>query len=338
MDTIKLLREKAKGANLKIVLPEGEEPRTIEAAAYISKEKIAKTILLVNSDDVKRTLLQKGADIKEIEIINIKTSPLLDKYIKAFYELRKHKGINIDDAKGMVLSNTLYFGALMVNDGLADGFVAGCINTTRDVARAVLWCIGIDRDVATMSSSFVMILPDKSFGADGVLIYADCGIIPNPSPKQLANIAISASDLMKVLFQTEPKIAMLSFSTKGSGDAPETQKIIEAIGIVKKIRPGLLIDGELQADAALVPEVAKRKAPGSPVGGQANVLIFPNLEAGNISYKLTQRLAKARALGPLLHGLMAPASDLSRGCSWEDIVDIVAVTVLRCAFGKRNKK
>ncbi len=337
MDTIGLLREKAKKAASKIVLPEGQELRTIEAAVFLSREKIAKTIVLGTSDNVKKSLEAKNADMKEIEVININNSPLLDKYINKFYELRKHKDITIDEAKKTILGNALYFGALMVSDGLADGFVAGAVNTTRDVARSVLWCIGLDRKIPTMSSSFIMILPNKNFGADGVLIYADCGIIPFPAPKQLANIAISAGNLMKALFNTEPRIAMLSFSTKGSGKVPETENIINAIEIVKKSAPGLLIDGEIQADAALSPEVARIKIPNSPIAGCANVLIFPNLEAGNISYKLTERLANARALGPLLHGLKAPCSDLSRGCSWEDIVDVVAVTALRHAYQKNTK-
>ena len=334
MEAIETLREKAKKSSAKIVLPESGETRTIQAAAYISREKIAKTILLGNAGNIEKALLENNADMKEIEIIDIKNSALLDKYIDIFYELRKHKGISKDDARDTVSGSTVYFGALMVRDGLADGFVAGAANTTRDVARAAIWCVGLDENIMTMSSSFIMLMPDKSFGADGVFVFADCGIVPYPSPEQLANIAVASSDLINVIFGAEPRVAMLSFSTKGSGKIPETEKLIKAIEIAKKTRPGLIIDGELQADAALIPEIATMKAPQSPLKGQANVLIFPNLEAGNISYKLTQRLAKARALGPLLHGLKAPCSDLSRGCSWEDIVDIVAVTVLRHAHKK----
>ena len=329
METIQMLREKAKKVEAKIVLPEGGEPRVVQAAAYISREKIADIILLENPHNIEKALKEKNADMGRINIIDIENSPLLGKYIDMFYALRKHKGISKEDARNAIINNSLYFGALMVKDGLADGLVAGAINTTRDVARSALWCIGLDRNIKTMSSSFIMILPDKNFGADGIIIYADCGIVPNPSARQLANIAVASSDLMNILFGTEPKVAMLSFSTKGSGKIPGTEKIIKAIEIIKQRRLDLVVDGELQADAALVPEVAKIKAPQSPLKGGANVLIFPNLEAGNISYKLTQRLAKARALGPLLHGLQAPCSDLSRGCNWEDIVDIVAVTALR---------
>lgn len=335
MEIIELIRNRAKKAKAKIVLPEGEEPRVLKAAAFISKEKIADIIILGDKARTEKALIEQGADMEKIEIVDIKTSPLLNKYIDIFYELRKHKNITKEQAKEALLSNSLFFGALMVREHLADGFVGGSINTTGDVARAALWCVGLDRKIMTMSSSFIMILPDKTFGADGVLIYADCGIVPYPSPKQLANIAISASDLMKALFSVEPKVAMLSYSTKGSAEVPEVEKIIKAIEIVRQARPNVLIDGELQADAAIVPEVAKIKAPKSPLNGRANVLIFPNLEAGNISYKLTQRLANARAIGPLLHGLLAPCSDLSRGCSWEDIVDIVAVTVLRHTYEKR---
>ncbi|MBN1405032.1 MAG: phosphate acetyltransferase [Candidatus Omnitrophica bacterium] len=334
METINLIRDNAKKAKAKIVLPEGEEARVIKAAAFISKEKIADLIVLGDEKKTRDSLLSQGADMEKIEVIEIKTSPLLEKYISIFYELRKHKNITPQQAREAILSNSLFFGALLVREHLADGFVAGSVNTTSDVARSALWCLGLDRNMPTMSSSFVMIMPDKSFGEKGVLVFADCGIVPEPSQKQLANIAIASSDLMTAIFDVAPRVAMLSFSTKGSAKVPETEKITAAVEIVKKARPDILIDGELQADAALIPEVAGIKAPGSPIEGKANVLIFPSLEAGNISYKLTQRLAKARALGPLLQGLLYPCSDLSRGCSWEDIVDIVALTVLRHASKK----
>jgi phosphate acetyltransferase len=220
---------------------------------------------------------------------------------------------------------------MLVREKMADGYVAGAAHTTRDVARSALHCIGINPKVGTMSSSFVMIIDDESFGEGGVFIFADCAIVPDPSPRQLTNIAISASKLMKNIFSATPRVAMLSFSTKGSGSSPETENIIKVVEMVRKKEPDLLIDGELQADAALVPEVAEIKAPGSPIAGKANVLIFPNLEAGNIAYKLTQRLARARALGPLLHGVLAPCSDLSRGCGTDDIIDVVCVTSIRCA-------
>jgi len=242
-----------------------------------------------------------------------------------------------EDAKKLLIEKPVYYGAMLVKEDRADGFVAGAIHTTRDVARAALWCIGIDPGVRTMSSSFIMVLEDETFGEDGVIILADCGIVPEPSPRQLANIAMSASRLMKNIFAAIPKIAVLSFSTKGSGETEKTEKLVQAVMIAKEKYPDLLIDGELQADAALIPEVAQRKAPESSVGGKANVLIFPNLESGNIAYKLTERLAKARALGPLLHGVLAPCSDLSRGCSAEDIIDIVCVTSMRCAYNNSAK-
>jgi len=239
-----------------------------------------------------------------------------------------------DKARKTLLEKPVYFGAMLVKEGLADGFVAGAVHTTRDVARSALHCIGLNPKVGTMSSSFIMIHDDQSFGQKGVFVFADCGIVPDPSPRQLCNIAISASRLMQNLFQATPRIAMLSFSTKGSGTSPDTEKLIKAIGLVKQKRPDLLIDGELQADAALIPEVAAIKAPESPIGGEANILIFPNLESGNIAYKLTQRLAKIRALGPLLHGVLAPCSDLSRGCDVDDIIDVVCVTSIRCSYIK----
>jgi phosphate acetyltransferase len=239
--------------------------------------------------------------------------------------------MTIEEAGDLLIQKPVYFGAMLVREKRADGFVAGAVNTTRDVARSALYCIGLDPKVGMMLSSFVMIGEDESFGEKGVLIFADCGIIPDPSPKQLATIAISASKLVNDFFSAQPKVAMLSFSTKGSGASPQTEKIVKAVQIAKEMRPDLILDGELQVDAALVPSVSETKAPGSPVGGKANVLIFPDLQSGNIAYKLCQRLAKMRALGPLIHGTLAPCSDMSRGCDVEDIIDIVCITSIRAA-------
>ena len=331
------LRERAKKKRRKIVLPEGEDIRTIKASDYINREKLADLILLGNKDRIDAICKEHGLDLSGVEIIDPVSSRELNDLSSKLYQIRTHKGMEAEDARKLLIEKPVYYGAMLVRENKADGFVAGAIHTTRDVARAALWCIGISPEIRTMSSSFIMVLEDESFGEGGVIIFADCGIVPEPSPRQLANIAMSASRLMKNIFATTPKIAVLSFSTKGSGETEKTEKLVRAVEIAKEKYPDLIIDGELQADAALVPEVAKRKAPESSVGGQANVLIFPNLESGNIAYKLTERLAKARALGPLLHGVAAPCSDLSRGCSAEDIIDIVCVTSMRCAYSYHSK-
>jgi phosphate acetyltransferase len=324
------LRERAKKNKRRICLPEGEDERVLKAADCINRNSLADIVLLGDLQKIETASKRFGLDLKGIEIIDPKTSKYLSDFTSRFYQMRKSKGMTEEEAKNTLIEKTVFFGAMLVNIKKADGFVGGAAHTTRDVARAALYCIGIDPKIGTMSSSFIMVLQDESFGERGVLIFADCGIVPEPSPRQLANIVISTSSLMKTLFQAEPRVACLSFSTKGSGESEETKKIVDAVEIARKADPSLLIDGELQADAALVPEVAKTKAPQSPIGGKANVLIFPNLEAGNIAYKLTQRLAKARALGPLLQGVLAPASDLSRGCDVDDIIDIVCVTSIRC--------
>jgi len=331
LKVIKELREKAKRDKRRIVLPEGEDLRILKATDYINREKLADIVLLGNREKIETISKEKGLDLKGIEVIDPQSSAHLDDFITKLCSMRKHKGMTEEEARKTFIEKPVYFGAMLVKEGKADGFVAGAIHTTRDVARSALYCIGLNPKVGTMSSSFIMALDDESFGQEGVFIFADCGIVPDPSPRQLANIAISASHLIETLFTSTPKVAMLSFSTKGSGSSQNVDKIIRAIEIARKSRPDLLIDGELQADAALVPEVAKIKAPEGRIGGNANVLIFPNLESGNIAYKLTQRLAKARALGPLLHGILAPCSDLSRGCDADDVIDIVCVTSMRCA-------
>jgi phosphate acetyltransferase len=325
------LRERAKKDRRRIVLPEGEDERTLQASHYINREGLADIILLGSKARIDAICEKNSLDLKGVEIIEPAVSGYFDDYSKELYDIRKNKGISYDDIKSMLIDKPVYFGAMLVRHKRADGFVAGAVHTTRDVARSALWCIGVNPEIRTMSSSFIMVLQDEVFGEGGVLIFADCGIVPEPSPRQLANIAMSASRLMQNIFDATPRIAVLSYSTKGSGRTEATERLVRAVEITKEKYPGILIDGELQADAALVPDIAKRKSPDSPVGGKANVLIFPDLESGNIAYKLTERLAKARALGPLLHGVMAPCSDLSRGCSTDDIIDIVCITSLRCA-------
>ena len=307
MDTIAKIRNRAK-SNLKtIVLPEYNDHRTMEAARIIEQEGIAKPLVLS----------PEKIDPKEKE-----------RYIVEFLEMHKAKDLDIDSVRKL-FDDTLYYAAMMTREGKVDGIVAGASHTTPDMARASIRCLGIDERITIVSSCFIMAVPNSSFGDEGTFVFADCGILPDPNSRQLACIALAASELAAKVLDLTPRIALLSYSTKGSAKGKSIDKIIEALGQLKVMAPNLLVDGELQVDAAIVPEVAKIKYPNSPVGGKANVLIFPNLEAGNIGYKLVQRLANARAIGPLLLGLKKPASDLSRGCLVEDIVDAVAVMAIR---------
>jgi phosphate acetyltransferase len=295
------------GPRMRVVLPEMEDARVKEASGIIEKEGLAEIITL------DKNFLQEG---------------WVEEFSEGFYNLRKHKGVTQQEARRIIL-DPLFYGAMMVKKGRADGFVAGASHTTRDVVRAAIWCLGVRRDIGIASSAFIMAVPDCPFGEEGAFIFADCGVVPEPSPIQLTKIAKSAAELASVLLTIEPRVALLSFSSKGSGSGEHADRVKEAVRILNVEEPDLLVDGELQADSAIVPEVAIIKAPESPLKGRANVLIFPNLDAGNIGYKLVQRLAKARAIGPILLGLNAPCSDLSRGCDVEDVVDCVAVTALR---------
>lgn len=307
MDTIKKLRDKARAGLKTIVLPEYGDERVVMAHKIIESEKIAKTILLKED---KIDLKQKA------------------RYIKEFYFMHKAKGIDMDMANRL-FNDPLYYAAMMVREGQADGLVAGAVHTTPDMARAVIRCLGVDERISVVSSCFIMVVPDCAYGEEGTFIFSDCGIIPEPNSRQLACISLSAAKMAQKVLGITARIALLSYSTKGSAKIKSIEKITEALKLAKEISPDLLIDGELQVDAAIVPEVAKVKLTESPVAGKANVLIFPDLGAGNIGYKLVQRLAKARAIGPLFLGLKKPASDLSRGCLVEDIVDSVAVTAIR---------
>jgi phosphate acetyltransferase len=255
-------------------------------------------------------------------------SKKVEEFTEQFFQLRQHKGISRDEARQTVL-NPVFYGALLVREGAADGFVAGAATTTPDVAKAALYCLGVDRRIATISSCFIMTIPNCRYGDGGVFIFADCGIIPDPTTRQLAQIAIASAELGHKVLGMTPRVAMLSYSTKGSAGGRFVERIREATVLLKELAPDLVVDGELQVDAAIVPEVAKFKFPDSPIQGNANILVFPNLEAGNIAYKLVERLTGGRALGPLLLGLVKPCSDLSRGCGWEDVVDCAAVTAIR---------
>ena len=328
MDLAAEIRRKAALSPKKIVLPEGEEERTIKATAIILKEKIAYPILLGKREKIETLAKEYGVSISGAEIVDPEASPKRKEYAKTYYELRKHKGMTEEKAFEL-MKDPLYFGALMVYSGDADGEVAGAINATGDVLRPALQTIKTAPGVSIVSSSMFMILPTPEYGEEGILNFADCAVMPNPTAEELADIAISSAKTFKTLVGKEPKVAMLSFSTKGSAKHELVDKVRKATEIVKQKAPDILVDGELQADAALVPKVGERKAKGSPVAGQANVLIFPDLQAGNIGYKLVERLAGAKTIGPILQGMAKPVNDLSRGCSVDDIVDVVAVAVLK---------
>lgn len=330
-DLLQSVREKAKSLKKTIVLAEGEEPRIITAAVKIQAEGIAKVILIGNPQTIIKKCPTANLDgIKVVDIATIDTEP----YATLLYELRKSKGMDMDTAKKLVC-DPLYLGVLMVKRGEADGMVAGSVNATGDVLRPALQIIKTAPGIKTVSSCFIMLLDQNSkYGENGIMVFGDCAVNPNPDSQQLADIAIASADTAVAIAGISPKVALLSFSTKGSAKSELVDKVTAALDIVKTARPDLQVDGELQADAALVPTVADLKAPGSAVAGKANVLIFPDLQAGNIGYKLVQRLAGAEAIGPICQGFNMPVNDLSRGCSSEDVVNVVAMTALQSTIGK----
>ena len=320
------IKSKARADLKRIVLPEGTEERTVRAAGIIAKEGLAKVILIGSAEQIKK----QAADIdsENLTIIEPETSDKLNAYADMFYELRKSKGITREAAEKTV-TDPLYYACMMIKMDDADGMVAGAINTTANTLRPALQIIKTSPGISVVSSCFIMILKNEDYGQNGVMVFGDCAVNPNPDAQQLAAIAVSTAKTAAQLTGMEPKVAMLSFSTKGSAKHELVDKVAQATELVKQLEPSLMVDGELQADAALVAAVGQLKSPGSPVAGHANVLIFPDLQAGNIGYNLVQRLAGAEAVGPICQGLAAPVNDLSRGCSVEDIVSVVAITAVQ---------
>lgn len=330
MDILKQIKNKAKDIKGTIVLPEGWDERILKASEIINREKLVDEIIIPNPlNSLNDTLDKLKIDIESIATVyGPQEHPEFNTFVDEYYQLRKHKKITKDDAV-KTMSNPIYFASMLLRKGEADGAVMGADTATAETIRSALHSVGLREDTRTLSSFFIMITPRTEFGTDGILLYADCAVLPYPNEKQLADIAIQTAKNARTLLNMEPKIAMLSFSTKGSACHPSVDKVIKATEIVKSREPDLLIDGEFQVDTAIVPEVAERKAPDSVLHGDANCLIFPDLNSGNIAYKLTQRLGGASAIGPIFQGLKKPVNDLSRGCSVEDIVNVVAFTIVQ---------
>lgn len=331
MGFVEQMKQKAKDYGNRLVLPEGTEERTLKAARAIVDEKLVSELFLIGAEDEVKTATQKvGVNLAEITIIDPSKSEWLDSFSQSYYEKRKAKGMTPEQAK-VEMSASLGFAAMMLNQNKADAMVAGALNTTADVLRAGLKVVGTQAGMKTASSCFLMDTKNPQLGANGVFIFSDCAVIPTPSSEQLADIACSAAQSCRIFAEAEPVVAMLSFSTKGSGGDKDENilRVREAVEILKKRNPDFVFDGEIQLDCAIVPSVMQKKASNSPVKGQANTLIFPDLGAGNIGYKLVQRIAGAEALGPFLQGFAKPISDLSRGCSVEDIITTSAVTLVQ---------
>ncbi|MCK8816937.1 phosphate acetyltransferase [Natroniella sulfidigena] len=328
MSFIGKIHQRARQERKKIVLPEGTEPRMIKAVPLILEKEIADVVLLGNREKIQNLALEHGIDLTGVEIINPSQSDKLEEYSQTYYQLREHRGISLEEAREQVI-DPLYFGSLMVEKGDADGKVAGAANETGNVLRAAIRIVGTAPGISVISGAFIMIVQDKDFGDDGLLVFGDCAVNPNPTAKQLAEIAVSSAKTAQDLAGVDPRVAMLSFSTNGSARHKMVDKVNNATELAQVLNPELKIDGEMQADAAILSKVAEQKYPESDLAGQANVLIFPDLQSGNIGYKLVQRFAQAEAIGPVLQGIAKPVNDLSRGCSIQDIVNVTAITAVQ---------
>lgn len=328
MSFIDEIKEKARQNIKTIILTESEDKRVLKAAEKVKKEGFANVILIGNEEDAIKLAKENKIDITGIEIINPQTSEKFEEYANAFYELRKAKGMTIEKAREMLKDN-MYFGTMMVKQGDADGLVSGACHSTANTLRPALQILKTAPGTKLVSAFFLMVVPNCEYGENGIFVFGDSGLVENPTPDELSEIAISSSESFKQLVGKEPKVAMLSYSTHGSAHSELTEKVVEGTKLLKEKMPDLICDGELQLDAAIIPEINASKAPGSSIKGQANTLIFPNLDAGNIGYKLVQRLAKAEAYGPLCQGIAKPVNDLSRGCNSDDIVGVVAITAVQ---------
>ncbi len=336
MEILDVLRSKAAANRRHIVLPEGKDDRTLQAARMVTDRGYAKVTVIGKPEEVRARAEELGFSLEDVDILDHTAADDFEEYANAYYELRKAKGMTPEEAHAS-MADPLYYANMMVRSGKADGTVAGATNTTAHTVRAALKCLGVQPGLKTVSSFFLMVVPNKTFGENGAMIFADCGVVIEPDPLQLAEITLTTADSCRLFLDTDPRIAMLSFSTKGSAKSEKIDKVTEALSIVKARRPELNVDGEMQVDAALIPRIGQSKAPGSPVAGRANVLIFPDIQSGNIGYKLAERMSGGIAIGPILQGFDYASNDLSRGCKAEDIVDTVVITALQAIDCERRK-
>ncbi len=329
MEFIEKIKDRVKGKNRKIVLPESDDIRVLEAASIIKKEAFVEIVLVGKENEIENLAKDNNIDISGVTIINPDTFSEREKLINDYYDLRKHKGISLEEAKNTILNDYVYFANMLVKDGYADGVVSGAKHSTADTLRPALQIIKTAENTNVASSFFLMDVPNCEYGSNGLFVYSDCGMIQNPTSEELVEIAKESADTFLLLVEEKPNVAFLSHSTFGSSKCSDVDKVVKAVKLAKEKYPDINLDGELQFDAAVVPLVAKSKAPNSKVAGKANVLIFPDLDAGNIGYKITERLAKAKAYGPVTQGLAKPVNDLSRGCNANDIVGVIAITALQ---------